>query len=205
MRPSDQQLLLVRGYNVNLPVSKLWLALVVLPVACTFNFEVTSQRTALENQVMGSYRELEDDLVLVSSVRGPSNAEDKLAPSKKLALDARQNQEFNRDDVDELKDKGVLGEASDGRLQMLPADVAKTGKVDAAVRQLAERLVAEENRDRAAIWQRIVAGNANLSDKDLPEVQRTYAKMQRESAAPGHWYQNDNGQWLQKPAASGND
>lgn len=31
---------------------------------CAFNFDVTSQRTALENQVMGSYKELEDELVM---------------------------------------------------------------------------------------------------------------------------------------------
>src|SRR5687768_18459876 len=88
--------------------------------ACTFSFELTSQRTALENQVMGSYRELEDDLVLISSVRGETTGGKTVSTRQKKALDARQNQEFNRDDVDELKLKGLLGETNDGKHVLLP-------------------------------------------------------------------------------------
>lgn len=173
-------------------------AIPVLPIlivgsllsACTFNFELTSQRTALENQVLGAYKELEDDVILASSVRGaPGDEKPALSASKRRAVDARQNQDFNRDDIDELKDKGVLGEANDGRLALLP---------QAKGEKLAAQLLSEENRDRQEIWQRIIDANANLSAGDLPQVRATYAKMQREGVVKGQWYQDESGAWRQK-------
>jgi uncharacterized protein YdbL (DUF1318 family) len=178
---------------------RLALAAVALgPTACTFNFELTSQRTALENQVMGAYKELDDDLVLVSSMRGPDDPAPVVAPEEKKALDARQNQEFNRDDVDELKDKGVLGETAAGTVTVLPRGIGAADKVDAQLLKLAQALVTEENRDRDEIWKRIIASNANLGDKDMPAVRKTYAKMQRDTAAAGHWLQDDDGRWRRK-------
>ena len=63
---------------------------------------------------------------------------------------------------------------------------------------LARTLVGEENRDRAEVWRRIIDANANLSTKDLPEVRKTYAKMQRDAAGAGQWYQDEAGRWQQK-------
>jgi uncharacterized protein YdbL (DUF1318 family) len=163
---------------------------------CTFNFELTTQKTALENQVMGSYRELEDDLILVSSVRAGKQAKVDLSPSKRRALDARENQEFNRDDLDELKDKEIIGETASGTLAMLPKATGETKDV-----RLAQLLVGEENRDREEIWKRIIESNENLSAKDLPEVKKTYAKLQRDTARPGQWVQDEGGNWVKKPGA----
>lgn len=183
----------------------LLLAAALLPASgCTFNVDVTTQRTALENQVMGSYRELEDDLILASSVRGGKKqakvkAKDQEAsPSKMRALDARENQQFNRDDLDELKDKGILGEAAAGTVTMLPAGLASGPAPDAGDTKLARMLVDEENADRATIWQRIIESNPNLSDKDLPEVKKTYAKMQQAQSTKGQWYEDDAGKWERK-------
>src|SRR5688572_5441341 len=120
--------------------------------SCTFNFEVTSQRTALENQVMGTYRELEDDLVLISAVRAPK-AGAAVSPHRQRALDAKQNQDFNRDDIDELKTIGVLGETAGGTVALLPPSIGKAA--DSAAARLAAQLVVEENRDREVIWKRI--------------------------------------------------
>ena len=156
---------------------------------CTFSFDVTSQRTALENQVMGSYKELEDDVILASSVRAPGDAKPVLSDSRRHAVDARQNQDFNRDDIDELKDEQILGEANDGSLALLPNGKRTT---------LATQLLVEENHDRQEIWQRIVDANSNLTTADLPKVRATYAKMQREGVSKGQWYQDESGVWRQK-------
>lgn len=177
------------------------LSLLLLTTACAFEFEVNSQRTSLENQVLGSYKEIEDDLVLVSSVRaGGAKATAQLSPDKKRAVDARMNQDFNRDDIDELKDKGVLGEANDGRVAFLPSGL-QSGKATGKDLSLARQLLDEENRDRAEIWKRIIAANENLSEKDLPEVRKTYAKLQQDSAAPGHYVQTPSGSWEKRPGA----
>jgi len=167
--------------------------------ACSFNFELTSQRTALENQVMGSYRELDDDMILASSVRGGKANGMPISPEKKGAIDAREDQEFNRDDIDELKNKGLIGETAAGTVALLPKSLGGHVRTKAKEILLANRLVDEENRDRATIWKRIIASNENLATKDLPEVRRTYAKMQRDQATPGQWLQDKSGRWEQKP------
>lgn len=171
-------------------------ALVMALAGCTFNFELTTQRTALENQVMGAYKELDDDLILVSSVRGGKQAKTEMSPGHRRALDARENQEFNRDDIDELKDKQIVGETAGGTLALVPKAAG-----DAKDVQLAQTLVAEENRDREEIWKRIIESNENLSAKDLPEVRKTYAKLQRDTTRPGQWLQDESGNWQKKPGA----
>jgi len=175
----------------------------VLTVGCTFNFDVTSQRTALENQVMGSYKELDDDLILASSVRGLSKkaptAPAKVSASKQRAFDARQNQQFNRDDIEEFKQKQILGEAADGSVVLLPRGVAKAAQIVPKDYKLAEKIAAEENRDRQEIWRRIIDANEHLSEKDLPNVRLTYAKMLRDTADAGAWYQDSSQIWMQKP------
>jgi hypothetical protein len=181
--------------------------LVLGSAACTFNFDVMTQRTALENQVMGSYRELEDDLILVSSVRsakqarrgkGKDGAVAAMSESKRRALDARQNQDFNRDDLEELKDKTVIGETASGAVAFLPAGIGGEARGSASERKLAQTLIAEENRDRETIWQRYIAANPNLKEKDLPVVKRTYAKIQRDQMRKGQWYQDEGGRWEAK-------
>ena len=176
-----------------------------LLAGCTFNFDVTSQRTALENQVMGSYKELDDDLILASSVRGGKGKAAQTgepSPARQKAVDARQEQQFNQDDIDELKNEQLLGETAAGELALLPAGVAKAGGGGPKDVALARELVAEENRDRAVVWQRLIESNENLSAKDLPEVRRTYAKLQREQARPGQWVQDEDGHWRQTPPGS---
>ncbi|MEN9835088.1 MAG: hypothetical protein RL011_1281 [Pseudomonadota bacterium] len=172
----------------------MWAGIALSP-ACTFNFNVTGSRSALENQVMGSYKELDDDLILASSVRGPSTS-----GQRKPAVDARLNQQFNQDDLGELADLGIIGEAASGTVVVLSSAVSRAANTTPSQLQLAKQLVTEENRDRAIIWQRIIATNPNLRPSDLPQVQKTYAKIRRQALAPGQWFQDERGVWQKKPA-----
>jgi Protein of unknown function (DUF1318) len=168
-------------------------AMAVMVTGCTFNFNVTGSRSALENQVMGSYKELDDDLILSSSVRGPGGS-----AQRKPAVDARLNQQFNQDDLGELADLGVVGESAVGTVVVLANKVTGSTKISPAQVQLAKQLVVEENRDRAVIWQRIIAANPNLRASDLPQVQKTYAKIRRQALTPGQWYEDESGVWQKK-------
>lgn len=175
------------------------MTLLLLHVSCAFEFEVNSARTSLEKQVLGTYKEIEDDLILISTQRSASpTASKKVSLPRQVAVDAKQNQDFNRDDVDELKNLGLLGEGKDGALLLLPAAINASSKASPAAHALARTIIAEENRDRSAIWQRIIEANENLSAKDLPQVRRTYAKLQRENATPGQWIEGENGVWQKK-------
>ena len=180
------------------------LFLSAVTVGCSFKFAITSQRTALENQVMGSYKEIDDDVVLAASVRGVSSdgAKKKNAATdlQMLALRAKQNQDFNRDDIDEQKTAQILGESSDGLLVVLPSGTGFSSKASANTLEFCRVLSDEENRDREVVWNRIVQSNQNLTIKDMPEVRLTFAKMQFESGSAGHWFQNQKGTWFQKTA-----
>lgn len=171
-------------------------------VGCTFNFEITSQRTALENQIIGSYQELNDDVVISSSVRSLSaDGKKKEISTSRLqeeAVKARQSQQFNLDDLDELKAEEVIGEKNDGTVAVLPDGLGKASVALPARVTLAKVVMKEENRDRETIWKRIVFSNESLSDKDLPAVKIAFVRMQRETAGPGHWLQDEQGKWFQK-------
>lgn len=184
---------------------RLWGLLLIaglsVTVGCTFSFEVTSQRTALENQVLGTYKQLDDDMILAASVRSDVAAipgADTPPPSlKERALAARQNQDFNRDDIEEMKARGVLGEGIDGRLKLLPAP-PRPSDIDAGYLALAEKLVREENADREVIWQQVIHTNENLSRQNLPEVRRSARDLLFEKAPRGHWFEQTSGEWRQK-------
>ena len=187
------------------PTLKLIIVFVLLIacVGCAFNFELTSQRTALENQILGSYKEIEDDVVLASSVRGVDASGNRrttpdLSEMQEKALRAKQNQDFNRDDLDELKVDQLLGERADGTLGILPEGVGGFASANPAKKRLAEVLIAEENKDRQTIWHRTVQSNENLSEKDMPEVRKTFAKIARDASPAGTWIQDETGNWLQK-------
>lgn len=173
---------------------------VVLLGSCTYSFEVSSQRTALENQILGTYQEIDEDLVLISSVRAVDESGNlkpqEFSDLQRRALRARQNQEFNRDDIDELKNLGIIGETFTGELLLTPEG---NGRAAAErKRRLAGDLIKEENRDRGVIWLRIIQINEELKASDLEEVRKTYGRTKFNEAEEGHWLLDENSIWFQK-------
>ncbi|MCA9670484.1 MAG: DUF1318 domain-containing protein [Myxococcales bacterium] len=166
-----------------------------------------ARKTQLENQLLGTFAQLSKDVILASAVRG--GADDvgaaagkraKMSPLQRRALDAMLRREFNRDDIDALKDKGVLGEGNDGMLKALI-----TPK-DAAARKDAERLVREDNDDRLVIMKRALDLSPDLGAKDLPLARRVFYRLNVQAARPGQRVQTESGSWQTvagQPAATG--
>ena len=161
------------------------------------NVTIVDQKTALENQILGSFEELSNEVLLLASVRS-IDEEGKLKPvteipkGKLRALRAMQRQEFNRDDIQEFKQTLCAGEGNDGTLKFF--DNART-KTDAKFKEFAEAIIAEENEDRLIILQRIVATNENFTEQDLPKIRKIYASLNRDNAKPGEKIQQENGDW----------
>jgi hypothetical protein len=184
-------------------------ALVIFVLAgCTqklvdVNVTIVDQKTALENQILGSYEELDSEVLLLASVRSVDE-EGKLKPTteipkgKLLALRALQRQEFNRDDIQEFKQALVAGEGNDGFLKFF--ENART-QSDAQFKNFAETIIAEENEDRLTVLQRIVATNESFTQQDLPKVQKISASLNRDNAKPGEKIQLENGDWSTRPEA----
>jgi hypothetical protein len=164
------------------------------------NVTIVDQKTALENQILGSYEELGNEVLLLASVRSVDE-EGKLKPvievpkGKRKALRAMQRQEFNRDDIREFKNTLCAGEGNDGLLKYFENE--HTLK-DSDYKKFVVAILQEENEDRLTILQRIVATNENFSEKDLPKVQKISASLNRDNAHAGEKIQSDDGAWSTK-------
>ena len=164
------------------------------------NINIVDQKTALENQVLGSYEELGKDMMLLASVRsvdetGKLKLVAEVPKSKMEAIRAMQRQEFNRDDIQMFKVLGVAGEGNNGLLIFFETERALK---DPDFQKFSRTIISEENEDRLIILRRIVATHESFSDEDLPKVQKIYASLNRDNAKPKEKIQLEDGTWAAK-------
>lgn len=170
--------------------------------------EVMSERTALENQVLGTYNSLDREMLLVTSVRGvdakgqiqrpPEHSQDLLD-----AITAMQILAFHEDDLYAFKLLGWVGEDNRGRLQ---AFSLQHERVPEDFREFSERysrdefdsVVSQINRSREVIMRRVIDTNENLTEADLSKVQKIFGKINAENALPGEKIQGEDGKWITK-------
>ncbi|MBF0189756.1 MAG: DUF1318 domain-containing protein [Magnetococcales bacterium] len=162
--------------------------------------EVTlvDERTALENQVLGSYTELNQEVMLLASVRGidPQGKlvkKNPLAPNQKNVVRALQRTAFNHDDLERYKQAGVIGENNLGGVTLL-----NPAKLEAKQQGFVSNLVAEENADREVIMTRLIDTDETLTAQDLPRVRTAFATMNRDKAPAGVMIQLKDGSWRAK-------
>lgn len=106
------------------------------------------------------------------------------------ALQERMAQRF-RSTLEPHFDSGAVGLSADGLVALHDAAVvplAQRSKLNAAV--------ADENRDRAAVYQEIA--NANGHPDWEPEIRQTFARRWIERARTGWYYQDGQGSWQRK-------
>jgi uncharacterized protein YdbL (DUF1318 family) len=90
-----------------------------------------------------------------------------------------------------LLDSGAVGFTRDGMVVMRDA-----AKVPLSQRAQANATVAEENRDRIALYREIA--NANNHPEWESQIRATFAKTWIEKAHAGWYYQNAAGAWQKK-------
>jgi uncharacterized protein YdbL (DUF1318 family) len=169
---------------------------------------VVSERTALENQVLGSYNALSEDVLLVASVRGVDpTGKIKAVPRKSRehqnAVMAIETLAFHEDDVDAFKRLGWVGENNLGLLTTFPMN--KENAPD-DLQAFAARypqdeflsVVKQVNRAREVVMMRVIETNADFTEKDLPRIKRVFAKLNREKALPGEKIQKEDGSWARR-------
>jgi uncharacterized protein YdbL (DUF1318 family) len=106
------------------------------------------------------------------------------------AIQARMEQRFEAS----LKahfDSGALGFTNDGMITL--RDATKVGLKD---RVAVNQAVADDNRDRDAVYREIAVANGHPEWED--EIRATFAKQWVDSARAGWWYQTTAGAWKQK-------
>ncbi len=165
--------------------------------ACiTTNIINIGQKTSLEKQLMGEEEPLTEEQILVSSVRarGDGVQAGSADDLQSRALSARRRQLFNRDDVDELKAAGCLGEGLEAKLSRRPCDAA----AEPERAHLAERITKEENDDRQAIIDWAIGVDPVLTPADRPQIEAIYHRLVVERARSGDWVQAADGRWSRR-------
>ncbi len=158
--------------------------------------QVTGEKTALENQIIGTYQQVADESWMIASTRAADSGQKaQMATEKKEVLDAVQNRKFNKDDIEEFKREGALGENNQGFLELRPLPRLEQ---DLEYRNLVVRIMSEENRDRKVIYDRVLELNPNAGRAGSAAVYAVFAKMNIEESAPGTWVQAEDGTWYRK-------
>jgi len=179
-----------------------WISVIGVTVvlSCSFRLpevvNITGEKTSLEKEILGTYHQMREDTWMVASTRAvPEKPAASMSPEKKRSLDALRDQEFNRDDVEEFKKNGFVGETKDGRLLVRPSEelsrVPDTAK-------LVDEVVQEENASRQVIMERVVELNDALKSAVPEDVSAVFAKMYQENSPAGSWIQKPDGSWIRK-------
>ena len=188
------------------------LVVAALCVGCTLarvKVDVVSERTSLENQVLGTYNALDREMLLVASVRGVDTEGRVQTPPRQSreqqdVLLAMQVLSFHEDDLQAFKKLGWVGENKEGLLTLFPMTKEKVPK---ELKDFADRYTEEEfksvvekmNSAREIVMRRVIALNENFTEGDLPAVRSVFAKLNAENAKSGEKVQAEDGTWKVKP------
>jgi uncharacterized protein YdbL (DUF1318 family) len=157
------------------------------------------KKSTLEQQFIGEYEELTEDLQTVASVRATANGlgangDDPYA----RALQARRVQLFYKDDLDRARSRGCVGEALDGRLALLKCSEAPASQPSSApaLEPVTARLVQIENDARGALVEYALSKNTSLKDGDRQLVWQAYRRIVLTALKKGDLVQNNAGEWI---------
>ncbi|MGH8672140.1 MAG: YdbL family protein, partial [Burkholderiales bacterium] len=93
--------------------------------------------------------------------------------------------------LSELYASGAIGLTRDGMITLRDAKAVPLAK-----RQAIATLVAEDNKDRGALYREIALANGHPEWEQ--DVRATFAQRWVHKANPGWWYQDSGGGWVQK-------
>jgi uncharacterized protein YdbL (DUF1318 family) len=185
--------------KTTMPVRIFPVLAILSAVACSIKppeVKVTGEKTALEREIIGTYHQMREDTWMVASTRSTDERQPVvMSAEKKKVLEALQQQEFNKDDVEEFKKKGYVGESGDGSLVVRGGDDLKR---DAEQSNLVRDIVQEENQCRQAVLQRVVELNDALKKAVPKDVLSVFAKMYQDNSPKGTWIQKPAGDWVRK-------
>ena len=187
------------------------ISVALLLSGCTLakvDVNVVSERTSLENQVLGTYNSLSEDMLLVASVRGVSptgkvDTPPRHTPEQVDATRALETVAFHADDIESFKRFGWVGENQDGLLTAFKRETPKVSSEElksfAANYSEAEfqQVVKEVNQSREVLMLRVVQTNENFTSKDLPAIRKVFARINRQNSVPGSRVQEADGTWKQ--------
>jgi uncharacterized protein YdbL (DUF1318 family) len=158
--------------------------------------KVTGEKTALENQVIGTYAEIEQDAWTLASVRSTTPGQaPKMPAEKKKVFEAVQGRKFNKDDIDEFKKAEIVGENNMGLLEIRNYQKLES---DPELKTRVAKIVETENGYRKIIMDRIIVLNESAAKAGNENVAKIFAKINQDNSEAGTWVQSDDGKWIKK-------
>ncbi|MEO0452742.1 MAG: DUF1318 domain-containing protein [Verrucomicrobiota bacterium] len=108
--------------------------------------------------------------------------------NQEVELSAAERQRNRMMEVQSLKNDRVIGERNDGLIEVrnLPNEKEYA--------RYAKQIVAEENQDRKLIFEE----KARETKRPEKTIRKEYADARRQSAFPGEWIQEPEGDWRQR-------
>jgi uncharacterized protein YdbL (DUF1318 family) len=128
--------------------------------------------------------------LLIPAAQAADVPDIRIQTSATEAIRARMHARF-QGTLGSLLDSGAVGFTRDGMVAMRDA-----AKVPLSARAQANATVADENRDRAALYREIA--NANNHPEWESQIRATFAKSWIEKARAGWYYQDAGGAWQKK-------
>jgi uncharacterized protein YdbL (DUF1318 family) len=180
-------------------ITMVGLVVIIIMVGCSVKapeVNVTGEKTALENQVIGTYQEIEQDAWTLASVRSATpGQQSKMPAEKKKVFEAVQGRKFNKDDIDEFKKAELVGENNLGLLEIRSYQKLEA---DPELKARVTKIVETENGYRTIIMDRIMVLNESAAKAGDENVSKIFAKINQDNSEPGTWIQTDDGKWIKK-------
>lgn len=163
---------------------------------------ITSEKTALENQLLGSTAKITDDPISTAAVwsaavrydQRPYDLSDTSVTSDEAArrrlILAQIRRQTMQEYISQLKKSGYIGERQDGFLKVMSDTVSQYDAVT--------RVVTAENEDRTIIMEFYGRSQGMATDKDLTSIKMNFAEIMARISPTGTWVEDRQGGWTRK-------
>lgn len=161
---------------------------------------LTGDKTIIERQIVGDYKELEKDAWAVSSSKTTVSGTDTgstVSAADPEIFRAMKIREYNDEKIRGYKNDGALGETNSGYVQYISADKYQADKEG---REAINRLIVEENSARRLIFTRTLMNMNKIapSADHIDAFGKLFAEEQRAAARKNDWVQDKSGRWIKK-------
>jgi len=163
---------------------------------------ITSEKTALENQLLGSTTKITDDPVSTAAVWSAAIRYDQrpydvvdtsVSPDKtarrRLIL-AQIRRQSMQEYIAQLKKSGYIGERHDGFLEVMSDSIADYDAI--------ARVVEAENSDRAIIIEFYGRSQGVKMDEEFSAIRENFAGIMARVSPTGTWIEDEQGIWARK-------
>jgi uncharacterized protein YdbL (DUF1318 family) len=174
-----------------------------LPSCCVIappKIHLTGEKTVIERQIVGDYKEIEKDAWVISSVQTTltrSEGSATVSAADKEIFRAMKIREYNNESIRTFKDDGAAGETFNGYVQYIANEKYDR---DPDAKGEVQRILSEENSARKLIFQRTLL-NSSQKEPTAEEIEafgKLMAEEQAAAARKGDWIQDKSGRWIRK-------